>query len=181
MKSRLLPASELPGFKKQRTFDWSDPVDLIGEGVPLPEATHPSSGVKIFTDAGFRGAAGEHLTKGAPPEEDRVTIGVVDLGSADGAKRARDWMHGQDLQQPCFTQCIYSGRPLRVPGVPTATAVMQVPNIPAGAHGPPTHFLVEFTVGPYLYFASVDGKPADRPKVVEVTRRYYERVRKLDD
>jgi hypothetical protein len=190
---RLLPASSLPGFRQQRRFDWSDPVNLVGEGVPLPEITQPSSGVKAFTDAGFRGAAGERLARGTPPDESDVTVGVVKLKSPDGARQVRDWMHGQDLQQPCFTACSYTPRNLRIPGVPTATAVQQVPNIPPPpgggtgpsprivGQGPPTHYRVEFTVGPYLYFASTDGSPKDARAVVTATQLYYQRVQKLPD
>ena len=54
LKNRLLPASALPGFRQQRTFDWGDPVNLVGEGLLLPEATHPSSGVKLFRGRWFR-------------------------------------------------------------------------------------------------------------------------------
>jgi len=181
LKSRLLPASAIPGFGQQRTFDWSDPVDLVLEGIHLPEVTHPSSAVKIFTDAGLRGAAGQRFTKGSPPNEDMVTVGVAELKSPGGARKARDWIHGQDLKQPCFTQCIYAPRALRVPGVPAAAGVKQVPRpgLPSGPDGPPTHYLVEFTVGPYLYFASTDGSAGDAPKVVALTKSYYERVRKF--
>lgn len=46
LKPRLLPLSALPvpGFREQRTFDWSDPIDLVGQGIWLPEVTQPSSG-----------------------------------------------------------------------------------------------------------------------------------------
>src|SRR4051794_5416337 len=110
LKARLIPAGSVPGFTQQRTFDWSDPVNLVGEGMRLPEATRPSAAVKVFTDAGLRGGAGEFLTKGDPPNDELLATGVAVLKSPDGAKRARDWMHGQDLQQPCYTKCIYRPR-----------------------------------------------------------------------
>ena len=182
LKSRLLPPSSVPGFRLQRTFDWSDPVNLAVEGAKLPESTHPSVMVKAFKDAGLKGAAGERLIKGRPPEESQVTIGVVKLKSAEGARQARDAMHAQDLIQPCFTACIFSPRNLPIPGVPTATAVKQTPSIPpppGGGQGPPTFYLVEFTVGPYLYFSTSDGSPSDARKVIATTQRYYQRVRKL--
>lgn len=125
---RLLPAAALPGFRQQRTFDWRDPVDLIVEGLRLPEITRPSSAVKILNDAGFQGGAGERLTTGTPPDQGEVTVGVLKFKSPDGARQVRDWMHGQDLQQPCFAACIYTPRNLAIPAVPTATAVQQVPN-----------------------------------------------------
>jgi hypothetical protein len=38
---RLLPASSVPGFGLERRLDWSNPVNLVGEGVALPNITHP--------------------------------------------------------------------------------------------------------------------------------------------
>ena len=70
-----------------------------------------------------------------------------------GANKVRDWMHGQDLQEPCFSQCRYSPRPLNVPGVRSARLVAQSgqppPPPPGAAPGaitePQTNYLVEFT------------------------------------
>src|SRR4051812_9388540 len=64
LKPRLLPVAFLPGFHQLRTFDWSDPVNLVGEGIFLPEATHPSHAVKEIRDAALRGSAGEDLNRG---------------------------------------------------------------------------------------------------------------------
>ncbi len=183
---RLLPlaAIPVPGFRQQRTFDWSDPIDLIGQGIPLPEATQPSSGVKAFEDAGFRGAAGERFAQGTPPNEGDVTIGVAKFTSPDGALQARDWVHGQDLQQPCYAACIYAPRNLPIPEVPTATAVQQVPTISSpqsDGQPPPMHYRVQFTVGPYLYFASTDGSPKDVQNVIGAAQLYYQHVQKLPD
>jgi hypothetical protein len=102
-------------------------------------------------------------------------------------------MHSQDLQQPCFASCIFSPRNLPVPGVPDGKAAKQVPTgaasgpppglpagakVPAGA-GPPTRYLVEFTVGPYLYFAHTEGDAKTGPRFVAVTKHYYDRVKNL--
>jgi len=187
LDSRLLPPSFIPGYQRQRTFDWSDPVNLVGEGFRLPEATHPSTAVKAVEKAGLSGAAGERLTQGGPLNQAEGTIGVIKLRSAGGATRLRDFLHRQDLQQPCFTACIYSPRNLPVAGVPTAAGVEQVPHAPplprgarvAPGQGPPVNYLIEFTVGPYVYFGSVPGSLSDARNVVATTKRYYERVRKL--
>src|SRR5207247_9225785 len=61
LKPRLLPVSLVPGFRLLRTLDWSDPVNLVGEGIFLPEATHPSQAVKEGNDSGFRGSGGEDV------------------------------------------------------------------------------------------------------------------------
>jgi len=173
--------SAVPGFRLQRTFDWADPVDLVGQGIRLPEITRPSSSVKVFKAAGMKGASGERLTQGKPPNEGVVTVGVAQFPSSRDARTVRDWMHAQDLMQPCFTSCIYNSRELRIPGVPNATAVQQTPNTPApagGGQGPPTHYLLEFTVGAFLYFANTDGTPKDARNVVGATQLYYQHVRK---
>jgi hypothetical protein len=182
LKSRLLPVSVLPGFRHQRTFDWSDPVNLVGQGLPLPETIQPSSAVKTFEDAGFRGAVGERLVTGKPPDIGELTVGVVKLASAAGALKTRDWMHAQALRQPCFSACIFEPSELPISGVATAKAVQQVPNAEVRKEPgppPPTRYLVEFTQGPYLYFANTDGSRRDARRVVASTRLYYKHVRKL--
>src|SRR5205085_10001820 len=88
LKPRLLPASLAPGFHLLRTLDWSDPVNLVGEGIFLPEATHPSQAIKEVRDAGFRGAAGEDLNRGGPTGDD-VRTGVVKFKSSGSANKVR--------------------------------------------------------------------------------------------
>jgi hypothetical protein len=200
LKQRLLPASLTPGFQALRTLDWSDPVNLVGEGIFLPEATHPADAVKQVKSAGLRGAAGEDLNKGGPTG-DEIRNGVIKFKSAGAADKVRDWMHKEDLQQPCFAQCIFSPRNLAIPGVPGATAVRQVPSgappppgtpppgvkLPPGVKvprvvpgaGPPTRYLIEFTVGPYLYFISGSGDAAAKAKFVAGAKQYYDRVKGL--
>src|SRR5207237_6995056 len=58
LQPRLLPSSAVSaaGFGLQRTQDWSDPVNLIGEGLQLPQRTRPSEAVKEFTDAHMEGS-----------------------------------------------------------------------------------------------------------------------------
>jgi hypothetical protein len=188
LRNRLLPVGSVPGFRLLREFDWSDPIDLAGEGIVTPEATRPSDVVKAIRAAGLAGGAGEQLAQGAPPNENDIVNGVVKLKSAAGAKKLQAYMHAQNLQQPCFTACIYVPASFAIPGVPGVTAVAQVPHVPApppGAKapppgaGPPYHYLVEFTVGPYLYFATGDGDAATKARVSAVVRSYYKRVAAL--
>src|SRR5947207_1035825 len=84
LQPRLLPSSEVSpfGFALQQTQDWSDPVNLIGEGLPLPQRTRPSEAVKEFTDAHFEGSAGEVLAKGAGFNETAIRVGVAKFASA---------------------------------------------------------------------------------------------------
>jgi hypothetical protein len=178
LQDRLPPGDSVPGFKLQRKYDWGDEINLVGEGVRLPEATHPADGVKVFRKAGLLGAAGERLVQGRPPDDSYITIGVARFKSASGATKARDWMHAQDLQQPCFSECIYAPKELTIPQVPSARAVEQIPNTPKAQQGPPTHFLVEFTSGPYLYLTSSDGSPSDAKTVIGATQGFYRSVGK---
>jgi hypothetical protein len=198
LKPRLLPASLAPGFTVLRTLDWSDPVDLVGEGLFLPQITQPSQAVKEIRNAGFRGAAGEDLNRGGPTG-DEIRTGVIKFKSASAAEKVRDWLHSEDLQQPCFAQCIFSPRNLTISGIPGVKAVRQVPTAaasgpppgvklppgvkpPNGAtNGPPTRYLFEFTVGPYLYFASTEGGAGTRARFATGARGYYNRVKGLDE
>src|SRR5437588_10152574 len=59
LHSRLAPESVAPGFHLERTLDLTDPVNLVVEGIHLPERTHPSQAVSEVTSSGFEGAAGE--------------------------------------------------------------------------------------------------------------------------
>jgi hypothetical protein len=198
LKSRLVPASLTPGFHLLRTLDWSDPVNLVGEGIFLPEATHPADALKEVRSAGFRGAAGEELNRGGAAG-DQIESGVMKFKSASGAEKVRAWMHREDLQQPCFAECIFSPKNLAIPGVPGAEATRQVPSaqppgtpppgvkLPPGVKvprvlpgaGPPTRYLVEFTVGPYLYFARTEGDAAAKARFVATIKQYYDRVKGL--
>jgi hypothetical protein len=197
LKPLILPASLAPGFHLLRTFDWSDPVNLVGEGIFLPEATRPSDAVKEIRDADFRGAAGEQLNRGGS-NGDELRSGVVKFKSDSGANKVRDWMHREDLQQPCFSECIFSPRNLPLPGVPAGVAVQQVPSarpptpppgvkLPPGVKaprvlpgsGPPTRYLAEFTIGKYLYFVSTTGNAAAKTRFVAGVRQYYNRVKAM--
>jgi hypothetical protein len=203
LMSRLAPESVAPGFHLQRTLDWSNPANLVGEGIHLPERTHPSQAINEINGAGFEGAVGEQLNQGGPTGQ-TVTSGVMKFQSAADAQKVRDWMHGQDLQQPCFAQCIFSPLNLAIPSVPGAVGVKQVPvgaaagpvgpspkvlaalrrqgitppTPPPGAtNGPPTNYFVEFAIGPYVYFASVNG--GTQGQFIAGAKQYYDSVRRL--
>jgi hypothetical protein len=190
LQPRLLPSSQAPGLGLQRTLDWSDPVNLVGEGVGLPQAKHPSEGVKEFTDAHLKGAAGEILTAGSPRfgEETTATIGVAKLGSAGDAERVRNWMHSQDLEQPCYSQCTFSPYAASLPGVPGARYAIQsgkTPPPPPGAPrgvkvvgAAPANYFAEFTIGPYLYWASLHGDTTAKSRFEQGLRLYYAHARR---
>jgi hypothetical protein len=203
LKPRLVPATALPGFGLERRLDWSDPVNLVGEGMFLPEATRPTAAVSELKDAHFEGAAGEVLRKGSGFDATEVHIGVAKFKSAADANKVRDWMHKQDLQQPCFVECIFNPRPASIAGVPGARFVVQTPsavppppkgasggedgpratiNPPAGAppgvSGPPSNYVAEFTIGPYLYWMYLQAEPKDKGQVVAGVKLYYAHAKK---
>jgi hypothetical protein len=192
LQSRLLPSSDAPGFGLERTLDWSDPVNLVSEGLFLPERTRPSSAVREFTGAHFRGAAGEWLTSGIGGEnEAEARLGVAQFQSAADANRVRDWMHHEDLMQPCYSQCIFAPAPATIAGIPSARYVVQtghVPRPPKGAPAPPpgvrvsqgpANFLAEFTIGPRLYWAVVHASPPARSRFEAGVKLYYAHAKQL--
>jgi hypothetical protein len=182
LQGRLLPVASAPGFGLQRTLDWSDPVNLVGEGLALPQATHPSEAVKEFKDAHLRGGAGEVLANGVSVGATEIVLGVARFKGAADADRVRDWMHRQDLHQPCFGQCIFAPGPATIPEIPSLRFVVQeshAPPLPPGAPRgakvgpPPANYLAEFTVGPYLYWAVLRGDASAKTRFEQGLKLYY--------
>jgi hypothetical protein len=181
LQPRLLPASAAPGFGLQRRLDWSDPVNLVGEGLALPQALHPSAAVKEFENAHFKGGAGEVLVSGSSPEATEVQVGVAKFDSAADANRVGDWMHHEDGQQPCFSQCIFAPYATALPGVPNARYVVQSsrprplpPGAPRNAKvSAPANYLAEFTIGPYLYWAVLRADSSAKSKFEQGMKLYY--------
>jgi hypothetical protein len=182
LEPRLLPPSSVPGFGLQRRLDWSDPVNLAVEGMYLPQALHPSAAVTELEHNKLEGGAGEVLATGSGPEATEVRIGVAKLGSDSNAAAEREWMHHQDGQQPCFSQCTFAPQAKTIPAVPAARFVVQSskpPPLPPGAPKnakvapPPANYMAEFTVGPYLYWAFMQADASAQSRFEAGVARYY--------
>jgi hypothetical protein len=189
LQPRLLPGSAVHGFGLQRKLDWSNVVNLVGEGLALPEALHPSAAVQEFENAHFKGAAGEVLVSGGGPEGTEVRVGVAKFASAADANRVADWMHHEDGQQPCFSQCIFAPYAATLPGVPNARYVVQSSKPPPPPPGAPrnakfrsvapANYLAEFTIGPYLYWSSLRADATAKAKFEQGMKLYYEHARQI--
>ena len=90
-------------------------------------------------------------------------------------------MHSQDLHQPCYSQCIFSPYSASL-AVPSSRFVVQSskpppppPGAPPGVKvGPaPANYLAEFTIGPYLYWATLHADSTARARFEEGVKRYY--------
>ena len=125
LKSRLLPPSQVHGFTLYRPFEWDNSIDLVVQGIPMPEATPPSDGVHAADDAGFEvGAAEELRTLKQPPG---ITIEALKLKSHKGAERLLDFVHNEGLKLPCYASCGELPSDMPVPGIPGAQGIQQVP------------------------------------------------------
>jgi hypothetical protein len=182
LQPRLLAASSVPGFGLQRRLDWSDPVNLVVEGMYLPQALHPSQAVSELSGHGFQGGAGEVLVTGSSPEATEVRLGVAKFASAADAAAVRDWMHHEDGHQPCFSQCIFAPRQMSLKAVPAARYVVQSgiqrplpPGAPKNAKaGPaPANYLAEFTIGPYLYWGFLQADATAQSRFEAGVALYY--------
>jgi hypothetical protein len=161
---RLLPPpNEVGPLRLERSLSWDNPTDFVVQGTVLPEAKPPSSAVAQMEDAGFAAAAGSILVPrgGGSP----VNVSVAAFDSEDGAVQAQDYLHDQDLQQPCFAACAVSPQELAINDIPGATAVHQVPT--TGELPPGTSrfeaFAAEFTIGEDLFYVHASGDPGDIP------------------
>ena len=187
LKDRLLPVSELPGFKVERNFEWDNPIDFVSEGVPLPEATPRSSAVEAFEDFGFEAAAGERLVvaKGNPFEAPHAGISIVQLGSDEDARKALGYVRKESLKQPCFAVCAVDPQEFAVAEIPEAKGVHLSPlrEPPPDAPPPFEAYAIAFTIGPRLYLANADGGPGQlkKERVVGAAKALYDRNAKSDE
>jgi hypothetical protein len=149
---RLLPASAVPGFIPVARLNWSNPIDLVAQGIALPQPTYPSAAVKEFQTTHLQGAAGEVLRRGIGKNATDVVIGVAEFDSASDAAKAQSWMHLHDLQQPCYAACDYLPLAVKVGGVPGSSAVVQT--LVKARPSDPANYRAEFTIGKYLYWIS---------------------------
>jgi hypothetical protein len=178
---RVIPPPASGGrFKVERYFAWKNPIDVVTQGFGLPEATAPSEAVDVVKKAGFDAGAGEVLTNG--PTGPRVVIDAIKFKSASGASKIRDWLHGQDLIQPCFAACSENVSNLNLAGIPGSRAAKQVPlsKPPRNAPPPFDRYATEFAMGSYLYVADVNGGPGEvSPRLFEKgAKAYYDYVRR---
>jgi hypothetical protein len=180
LTGELLPASEIPGFKVVREFEWDNPIDFVGEGLHLPESTPPSDAVEAFENTGFEAAAGEFLVKGEPFQGPGAAVDVVQLGSDDDAREALDYVRSEALKQPCFAVCSVEGREFSVSGIPGAKGVelTPLPEPPPDAPPPFESFSVGFTDGSRLYVVSLDGGPGqvEKGEAVSAAKALYDRA-----
>jgi hypothetical protein len=180
LKQELLPRSFASGYKFKESFVLESATDWIGppRGVFIPESTLQSKAVKTVEDAGFEGGAKVAFTG----RNSDLDVWVGRFSSADGAEKMRDFLHAEDLKQPCAGPCVVAPRAMAVGGIPSALGAHHKPldNPPPGARGEPVeNYSVEFTVGPLLYAIYQGGKPGGvKPgATAELARRYYARVR----
>jgi hypothetical protein len=182
LRQELLPRSFVSaGYEPDGLWVEEAAPGWVGppHGIVIPESTPQSTAVKVVEDAGFRGGAAVRFSK-RPDGDTMAWVGRFE--SAEGAEEVRDYMHAEDLKQPCRGPCSVAPREMAVDGIPGAKGVHQKPldNPPPGANSDPFEtYYVEFTIGPVLYAVSQAGPPGDvKPgATADLARRYYARVR----
>jgi hypothetical protein len=180
LKSQLLPASDVKGFKVERSFEWDNPTDLTVQGLFLPAETKPSDAVNEIDDSGFDAAAGESLavSKGNTFNGPHMQLNVVQLGSDEDAKTVRDYIHDQDLKQPCFEVCSVDPSAIAVPGIPDAKGAQLVPQKEPPPNAPPPFeaYAVEFPIGGRLYTVQAGGGPGQikKQQVLDAAKAFYD-------
>jgi hypothetical protein len=179
LRDQLLPASEIPGFKSERKFDFDNPIDFVHEALPLPETTPLSQAVDAFESAGFEAGVGERFVKGKPFEGQGANVNVAELGSEDDAREVLDYVRKEALKQPCFAVCANEGKEFAVAGIPGAKGVQQTPvaDPPPNAPPPFASYGVGFTIGPRLYLVGAGGAPGQvkKDQVLDAAEALYKR------
>jgi hypothetical protein len=179
LRNQLLPASEIPGFKSERKFDYDNPIDFVHEGLPLPESTPLSQAVDAFENAGFEAGVGERFVKGKPFEGPGASVNVAQLGSDDDAREALDYVRKEALKQPCLAVCSVQGKEFAVAGIPGAKGVQQtpLPDPPPNAPPPFASYGVGFTIGSRLYLVGTGGGPGQvkKDQALDAAEALYKR------
>jgi hypothetical protein len=175
LKGRLPAADEL-GMTLRRKYEWKNPTDVLVQGLVIPEATTPSELGAAIQDAGFQGAVGSELE--ATRKKSNVRIVAAQFDSDDGALKARDLLHKQDLRQPCAAACAVSPSEYKLGEIPDSAAVHHAPvrgKLPAGL-SPVEAYHAEFVIGPKLYVLQRDGPPSSTfgAEFDKVLRTVYE-------
>jgi hypothetical protein len=182
LRSRLLPAAEVPDYKVERTFEWDHPADYVVQGLFIAQSTRPSEVIDVVEDAGFEAGAGEIFAKGA--EGPHIHVLAAKFGSDDAARDVRDRVHQEDLKQPCYGACSQIQSDVAVSGIPDSRGAQSVPdpNPPPDAPPPFEAFAVEFTVGPYLYIVGGGAEPGrlKRQQVIDAATALYQQVKDDD-
>ena len=168
LKALIPPAEDLGPLEVERTFTWDNATDFVVQGLFIPEGTAPSAAIESVEDAGFESGAGQLLTPRGGGAPSFVIVAAFD--SEDGAAEAQEYLHDQDLEQPCFAACSVSPEEMSLSDVPGATAVHYVPlkgDLPPGIF-PFEDYAAEFTIGENLFYAHAGGDPGDiAPKLFE--------------
>jgi hypothetical protein len=184
LRDRLLPASDVPGFKFHRGYIWTNATDLTVEGLHISQNTRPSDFIDTVEDAGFVKGAGADLQHGGP-EGPGVAIAALKFESESGAEEVRDLLHDEYRKQPCYGVCSQVTHDMEVEGIPGARGEESVPDPNAGLGVPPGFeaYAVEFTVGPYLYVVGAGFGPGHSSKenALDAARALYERVKDRSD
>jgi hypothetical protein len=179
LTTRLLPASEVPGFDVERRFEWENAIDFTVEGVFLSQNTRPSELVDVIEDAGFEAGAGEVLSKSRMGPS--MTVSAANFASDEGAEDVRDRLHQEDLKQPCYGACSQIQSEVAVSGIPDATGAQSLPDPKPPPNAPPPFeaYAVEFTVGRHLYVVNGSGGPneLEKDQVLDAATALYERVK----
>jgi len=182
LRERLLPASDVPGFKFHRAYIWTDPVDGTIQGLQLSENTKPSDVVNAIDDAGFVKGAGQEYQQGGF-HGPILGITATKYDSDSGAEKAQDIVHTEYRKQPCYGVCSQKTSDLAVDGIPGAQGVASEPDPAAPAEVQPGFeaYAITFPIGPYLYVVQGGSDPGHGMKtsVMDAAQKLYARVKDL--
>jgi hypothetical protein len=157
LRSSLPTAGDL-GLEQRQKSDWDAATDLLAGDLVIGGTTEPRELAAAIEDAGFQGAAGSDLGG----KDLNVRIRAIQFDSKEGALKARDLLHKEDLKQPCREFCAVAPREYRLEDIPDSTAVHHVPTRaepPKGKSKVEAHH-AEFVIGRQLYVVQVDGLPS---------------------
>jgi len=186
---RFVSAEDAPGSKpdpvekRQTTTDYAIFIPALKEQSIDPDGDEMA---EVFDDAGFESAGVDTRFFGethSPETSNHVFSSFIELGSADAATSALDWLV-TDQMKPCPESCAVQRSSFDVDGIPGALGVHRVATaeeierVGRSDEHPQDDYWIGFTNGPIVYTVVLHGQPGSvtEDQAQQIASAYYDRL-----
>jgi len=164
----------------------SQALAVIGKANGRIIASNDYFTIARFDDAGFESAGVDTRFFGethSPETSNHVFSSFIELGSADAATSALDWLV-TDQMKPCPESCAVQRSSFDVDGIPGALGVHRVATaedierVGRSDEHPQDDYWIGFTNGPIVYTVVLHGQPGSvtEDQAQQIASAYYDRL-----
>ena len=181
----LLAQSRIRLRARQTTEDFDTFISALSDSSIDPDTDEMTT---LFKDAGFKSAGEDARFFGqthSPETSVHVFSSFIEVGSADGATSALDWLE-TDQMKPCPMSCAVQRSSFQVDGIPDARGVHRVATaedierVGRSDEQPQDDYWIGFTNGPIVYTMVLHGHAVpgtvSEDQAQEIATAYYDRL-----